>query len=146
MRGDLLFYPASATFADHIIASVTQGPFVHVAVDLGDGTEISAHSEDGVNRRPLTASGLTVLPARGFDVEPGIRWLQRQVGTKYGYAMCLNSFLWRVGIPWRVYMVGRYNCSVLVAHYLEHIGCDLSDDDEALSPNDLARALGVLKK
>jgi hypothetical protein len=33
----------------------------------------------------------------------------------------------------------------LVAHYLEHAGGDLSDDDETISPNDLARALGIPK-
>lgn len=146
MRGDILFYPASSILSDRIITAVTDGPFVHVAVDMGDGTEISAHSEDGIQRRPLSLSGLTAGPMRGFDVELGMAWLVRQVGSKYGYGMVLNAGLKKFGIPWRVYMVGRYDCSVLVVHYLEHCGYTFLDDDESISPNDLARTFGILKK
>lgn len=149
MRGDILFWPASNTLSDRIIVAFTDGPFVHCAVDMGDGTEISARSEDGVNRRPLTASGLTIYrPTYYVNYPPSLaeKWLEQQVGLKYSRSMVINSGLKKLDIPWRIYRVNSYDCSVLVAHYLEHLGFDLSDDDEALSPNDLARAVGVLKK
>lgn len=146
MRGDILFWPASNSITDRIIAWFTKGPFVHVAVDMGDGTEISAHSEDGIARRTIPArSDLTE-----FTVSPdpvlGLQFVKEQIGKKYGYANILNNVLYGLHIPWRVYNVRRFDCSSLVAHYLEHCGIDLSDDDEAISPNDLARALGLLKK
>lgn len=147
MRGDLLFYPSSGSLIDRIITIVTHGPFVHVAVDMGLAGEISAHSEDGVCRRPIP-DDLPKLPSYSLantNTLLGINFLKEQIGKKYSYANGLNVVLKWLRIPWRIYHAKRFNCSSLVAHYLEHVGIDLSDDDEALSPNDLARALGVLK-
>lgn len=147
MRGDILFWPAGNSLSDRVISWFTKGPFVHVAVDMGDGTEISAHSEDGIRRRPIpNRDDLTVYSIGGYaETLWGTMFLKEQIGKRYGFANVLNAILKRVRIPWRVFHVNRYDCSSLVAHYLEHCRIDLSDDDEAISPNDLARGLGLLK-
>lgn len=148
MRGDLLFFPSSGSLPDRIIASVTRGPFVHVAVDLGDGTDISAQPIGGVKVRPtIHSKPLTRLAIRG-DIERGITFLQGELGNPYGYCNVLNAGLQRLGLPYRVSRLDRYDCSSLVARYLERVGIflgDLSEEPDSVSPNDLARALGVLK-
>jgi hypothetical protein len=115
---------------------------------MGDNSEISAHSEDGIRRRPIpNRADLTVFTASDFTYPVlGMNFLKELIGKRYGYANVLNAVLRRLHIPWRIYHVNRFDCSSLVAHYLEHVGIDLSDDDEAISPNDVARALGLLKK
>jgi hypothetical protein len=41
MRGDLLFFTPHSWY-EKVIAWATNGPFCHVAVDMGDGTTIES--------------------------------------------------------------------------------------------------------
>jgi hypothetical protein len=41
MRGDLLFYTPT-DWIGKVICWATNGPFSHIAIDLGDGTKIEA--------------------------------------------------------------------------------------------------------
>lgn len=145
MRGDLLFWPGDPkSLTDRIIRAVTRGPFVHVAVDHGDGWCIGARSREGVCEQAIP-SGLTSYSPRPFDREPGFHFLHSELGKPYGYSNVVNVVLRTLKLPYRITRLGHYDCSSLVAHYLQHIGEDISDEPDSLSPNDLARMLGILK-
>jgi hypothetical protein len=76
MRGDILFYFATRHPIDWIISRFTNGPFVHVSVDLGDGTDVSV-MHDGVQIRPLpaeTAFHRLTLP-QGSRIEEGVKYM-----------------------------------------------------------------------
>lgn len=54
----------------------------------------------------------------------------------------------RLHTPYHVSRTDRYDCSSLVTRYLEKVGVDLGDlgeEPDSVSPNDLARALGVIR-
>lgn len=53
MRGDVLLWTSDGLPVSRLIALMTDDPYVHVSVDLGDGTDIGAHNEDGVQHRKL---------------------------------------------------------------------------------------------
>lgn len=149
MRGDVLFWTADGSPASRVIAFFTHGPFVHVSVDQGDGTDIGAHSEDGVQHHPVPDDrGITKWsPPAGCDIERGIRFIEGEVGNKYGWCNIINAGLAILRLPYRIARIDRYDCSSLVTRYLDHVGIDLGDlteEPDSVSPNDLARALGVI--
>lgn len=153
MRGDLLLMKSGGTPRDRLVAWYTGGPYVHIEVDLGDGTTIGSHSEDGVSYREWRfPERVVIIPlserAPAEKIEAGIAWMQEQLGHPFSWASMADFAL-----PERLATLiwGResvYNCANLVARYVEITGgMDLSHGKRPpmiLSPNDIARAEGLL--
>lgn len=116
MRGDVLFWTADGSPASRAIAFFTKGPFVHVSVDMGDCTDIGAHSEDGTQRRyiPSTCGITRWSPPAGENIERGMTFVEGEVGNKYGWGNIVNNVLKILRIPYRISRVDRYDCSNLV--------------------------------
>jgi hypothetical protein len=168
MRGDVLFWPSDGSPATRAICYFTHGPFCHVSADMGDGNDIGAHAEDGVRVRPVPSDrGLTKFSTLQFlmlqaghkpgelvedtpyrpAIEKGIAFLKRECGNKYGWCNIANSALKLLRIPYRVARLDRYDCSSLMTRYLMECGVemdDLGEEPDSVSPNDLARWLGVI--
>lgn len=161
MRGDVLFWTPGGDTVSRLVADLTHGPFCHVSVDMGDGTDIGAHSDGGVAVRHVPDSrGITRVPIvqllisqnlsqREEDarIESAITLLKGEVGDKYGWCNIVNAGLNLLHLPYRINRVDRYDCSSLVTRYLAWVGVwlgDFSEEPDSVSPNDLARALKVI--
>lgn len=150
-RGDLLFYTADGSLVSRLISWRTRGPYVHVEVDVGDGYSIGAHLYSGV------AKFKTGWPAARFSlrqhtsaqqIDEGVAWLVTRLGSSYSLFDIATFFVPRR--YWRIFVTEEhsYDCSHLVTEYLERTGGvnldQLPDDPSLISPNDLARACGLL--
>lgn len=153
MRGDVLLYRSGGILKDRVVCAYTGGPFCHCEIDLGDGTCVGAHSEDGICQRPealldrrvvISLQALTT-PER---IEAGIAWVLQHVGEPFSWASIGDLVL-----PARVSTLlfgrrSRFNCANLVAVYLEIAGglalAHGKRPPMVLSPNDIARAAGLL--
>lgn len=151
MRGDILFYKGDGTFAGALIQWRTRGPYIHVEVDLGDGTAIGAHWQTGVSQHPVDYSRATVytLPTTPERIETGIQFLQSCVGDPYSVRDILNQALTVFFPHLRLSPDAHaFDCSDLVAHYVELAGGLelglLGKTPDLVSPNDLARHAGLL--
>lgn len=150
MRGDILLYRSTGSLVDRLICWRTQGPFVHVEVDLGDGTSIGAHLHRGVVRLPVTYTRCLAIPLATYTtsdrVEAGIGFLLAQVQDKAKYS--LWDILDNVWLLKKLHLFlgeeNAYDCSHLVAQYLSITGgIDLKlaiSMLDAVSPNDIYRA------
>lgn len=158
MRGDLLFYRSQGTLADTLITRATHGPFTHVAVDLGDGTLIEAQAS-GIKRAPIPNQGQIRVPlttwqsrGEGYGLTVAFEWLTAQVGASYGWLDIASQAMRLLGLPVFLVRLHSLDCSDLVARFMLLAGCgpnlalDVVDDATQISPNDLARALGILKE
>lgn len=152
MRGDILLYFSDGSWHARLITHFTRGPYAHVAVDLGDGTQIAAETS-GVVRSPITqvfASYIRV-PAQPEHLEDGIRFLEGEVGNRYGWIDIINQGLKVLGSPIFLGARDQYDCSDLVARYLciargplyEALG-EAAEEPHMVTPNDIARAAGLI--
>lgn len=158
MRGDIVLCRATdygrGNWYDRLIAWATHGPFVHVEVDIGDSRFIGAHlsgiSEIGAGTGP---DYIYCSPqATDEDISAAIAWLRKQVGKRYGWLDIISAGLKFLGLPWFIGVPGHYDCSDLVTRYLLIARdkriipnlSDLSDEPHLVSPNDLARAYGLI--
>ncbi len=153
MRGDILLYRTGGILKDRVVCAYTAGPFCHCEIDLGDGTCLGAHSEDGVSHTPsglLDRRVVISLQDRTTSErrEAGIAWAMQHVGEPFSWASIADLVL-----PPRLstLVFGRrtlYNCANLVARYLEIAGgLDLPYGKRPpmiVSPNDIARAASLL--
>lgn len=153
MRGDILLYRSGGILKDRVVCAYTGGPFCHCEIDLGDGTSVGAHSEDGISQRPerlldrrvtISLQALTT-PER---IEVGIAWILKHVGEPFSWASIADLAL---PAPVSTLLFGRrsrFNCANLVAGYLEFAGGLALPYGKrppmVLSPNDIARAAGLL--
>lgn len=148
MRGDLLFWPSDGSLVSRAIALATKGPFVHVSVDLGNGSDIGAEQQ-GVAQHALPNTDRLIRwspAAEAERIEIGIHFLSGEIGNKYGYTNIVNAALKLFGLPYRLARLDRYDCSSLVTRYLEKVGVDtgdLGEEPDSVSPNDLARWLKI---
>lgn len=161
--GDLIFVrPAPDDRIGQMIADATDGLYCHVRVRLSKTEVIEAVSWQGVQRNPLAGEprasdvahvGVAIDRARFLRARG---WLVKRVGAKYSGWDILADIVKAVLPSWLgvktpfLVMPSRYDCSELACRFLIHAGCerlpdDLIDDPQRCSPNDLARALGVLK-
>ncbi|HEU5439853.1 MAG TPA: hypothetical protein VFU88_11240 [Ktedonobacterales bacterium] len=153
MRGDILLYRSGGILKDRVVTAYTGGPYCHCEIDLGDGTCIGAHSEDGIHQRPEALHDRRVVvslqahttPER---IEAGIAWVLEHLGEPFSWASIADLILpaWLSTL-----LFGRrsvYNCANLIARYLEVAGgLDLPYGKRppmVISPNDIARAAGLL--
>lgn len=151
MRGDLILYETDHSLGDTIIAWGTHGPFVHVEIDLGDGTLIGANN-NGITRTPDAAHNAWVIPILDYtthdQMEKGLEWAMRQLGQPYGYIDIFNDSLKFLGIPLVIGQPRRLDCSDYATRYLNVAGAsgplgDLAQYPQSVSPNDLARAYHI---
>src|SRR5271165_1787383 len=121
MRGDLLFYTPK-DWIGRLVAWATNGPFCHVAIDLGDGTKIEAEWNGIVRtktiQRAVAARFNTAKEAP--KVEDGLAWLQTQLGNPYGTEDIINQVLRLAGFKFYIGEPKRYDCSDLAALFLIH--------------------------
>jgi hypothetical protein len=148
MRGDILFYYAARRLDDWLIAHFTNGPFCHVAVDLGDGTNIAA-MHDGVKIRhnpDESAFQRYTLPGH---IEQGIDYMRSELGNGYGFIDIINQVLRVLHSPIFLSARDQYDCSDLVARYVLVTGGlnlgEMGEEPHMVTPNDLARAAGLIK-
>ena len=153
MRGDLVLMKSGGSLRYRLVVWGTGGPYVHVEVDLGDGTTIGSHSEDGVSYRPWRFSErIVVIPLServpAERIEAGLTWLLGQLGHGFSWASIADHALPEA---WSTFLLGResiYNCANLFAQYLQITGgLKLPYGKRppmTLSPNDIARAEGLL--
>jgi uncharacterized protein YycO len=159
-RGDLVLFKTQynpLNISAMIITWGTKGPFVHVAIDTGDGV-VGALSSGIVYTAQANvtakqgADGYIIPVVKQFghplDVEAGIEWVRAQVGKPYGWTDIISDGMKLLGLPWYIREDGHYDCSDLAARYLEKAGYilpqEMSDNTNQISPNDLARLFGVL--
>jgi uncharacterized protein YycO len=155
MRGDILLYRTGGILKDRVVCAYTGGPFCHCEIDLGDGTTVGAHSEDGITRGPERMFDRKVVISLQGETSPerieaGIAWALEHEGEPFSWASIADL----VVPTWVSTLVfGRrsaYNCASLVAQYLEIAGgLDLPSGKrpQALaSPNAIARAAGLLPR
>lgn len=162
MRGDVLLWTSDGSPISRLIAIAIRDPFTHASVDEGDGTDVGAHSEDGIQRRAVPNDrGITkvdiraLLAQRGSHgkwaearIEYGLRFVEGEIGNAYGWCNIADNVLAILHIPYRITRLNRYDSSSLVTRYLTVVGVDLGELDEqsdSVSLNDLGRILGVIK-
>ena len=149
MRGDILFYTPT-DWIGSLVAWATNGPFCHVAIDMGDGTKIEADS-NGIVRvsqdaRTIGARFNTAKEAP--QLEQGMIWLQEQLGNPYGAEDIFNQVLRLMGFKFYIGEPKRYDCSDLASDYLVHANAawilgPYRDNLHMVTPNDLASVLSV---
>ena len=154
MRGDILLYRNGGGPRDRIVCAYSRGPFCHCELDLGDGSTIGAHSEDGIAYRteaPYERIDRIALHTRTSTerIEAGLEWVLQQLGAPFSWASIADLAL---PAPVSTALFGRpslYNCANLVARYLEITGgLDLPYGKRPpmlITPNDIARAAGLLQ-
>jgi hypothetical protein len=147
MRGDLLFYTPK-DWIGKLVAWATNGPYCHVAVDLGDGTKIEADWNGIVQAKVGTREPAAHVSVPLPDPEAGITWLQKQLGNPYGKEDIFNQVLRLMGLKFYFGEPKRYDCSDLAADYLVHAGAgsvlgSFEDRLHLITPNDLARCVGA---
>ena len=152
MKGDVWFYRSSGTWEDRLIAWWTHGVYVHCEVDMGDGTSVGAYSPV-VIRHPVMPGGDVAATGARCDpskLDAALAWLASQVGDPYGWTDIAGDaakpFLPR--LPWPAARKA-YDCSHLALATLLRAGfpapAAVAADPATVSPNDLARALGLEK-
>jgi hypothetical protein len=108
MRGDVLLWTSDGGLPSRLCELTTRGPYCHVSADLGDGTDIGARGEDGAQRHHVPdGRGITKVPASTLagvtaaSIEKGVRFLEGEIGTKYGWCNMANNVLALLHIPYR---------------------------------------------
>ena len=161
--GDLRFYRNSGGLVDTIIATTT-GPFVHVDVDMGDGTVIGELSS-GLQRytpsvRPaLVAVYPTAQHTSDATLTAALVWAVAQLSAgehagrppEYGWADILSAALHRIDAH-AVYLgdAGEWDCSDFATRFALRAGLVLAwtdptagDSPRLVTPTQLAAALGI---
>jgi hypothetical protein len=150
-RGDLILYESTGSWGDRLIALATHGRFTHVEIDLGDGTSVGAQ-DNGIGIHPYIAGRGSVAfspKASKEDREYGLKWALKQVGREYGWTDIVSNGLKLVGIPFDIGEKDHWDCSDFATRYLiearaaDPLG-DQANESGLVSPNDLARAFGVV--
>lgn len=155
MRGDMLLFRSSGVWYERLVEYFTHGPFVHVEVDMGDGTSIGA-IWTGIERHLIPPEDLferaPVQAESDEQLEDGLIFLASEVGHHYGFLDIANQALKILRSPIYLGAQERYDCSDLVARYVamcdgpvyRGLG-DLSQEPHMVTPNDLGRAAGLIK-
>lgn len=154
--GDLVFYAGRRhRWYERLIQWQTGGPYVHVEIVRSAVESVGAIASRGVERHPLPLGGdvaATAAECEPWRLRKALRWLDAQVGDRYGWYAIGDDVL-HAAVPWwRVFLAAQrsYDCSQLAAVFLGIAGYPLPTalltEPELTSPNDLARAVGVLKE
>lgn len=151
MRGDLVLYRAGTSWQDKVIAMATGGPFVHVEIDLGEGTFIGAHDE-GISKVGAAQADenhvYTTPRGSQADIEAGLKWAISQLGDPYSWIDIFDDGSKYLHLTWYLGVDKSYDCSDFATRYLIVAHSDgplgqLATHPETVSPNDIARAFKV---
>jgi hypothetical protein len=149
MRGDLILYKSQGRLFERFITHFTKGPFVHVSIDLGDGSNIGAHPY-GITRERNPRKGFVRIALNEHvhpdDLKFAMRWLWMQVGKKYGWVNIVDSALGVLGLPIYFFQRDHNDCSTLAAKYLIRLNGEwwIDDNPDLVSPNDIARFFNII--
>lgn len=152
LRGDIILYTGES-WRDRYVCAYSGGPYCHCEIDLGEGASIGVHSEDGLAYRwSHLLERRVIFPLHLFTddehIEAGIAWVLKQIGEPFSWASVAD-----LALPSSVSTLlfgrrSRYSCANLVALYLDITGgLPLPHGKRPpmiLSPNDIARAAGLL--
>lgn len=151
--GDILFYRGGSGLSDGLIRCWTRGPFAHVEVAVDELQSIGALT-NGVELHVARPPDAVYSPV-GVTAEnllTALRWLYAQLGDPYSYADIVDDVY---HVFWNraplLVQPRAYDCSDLASHFLlaAHTGVTVNKKQflqpETISPNDLARLVGVLK-
>lgn len=159
-RGDVVLFETSGSLTDLIISTATKGPYTHSEIDLGNGEMIGSQA-GGLTRHKDTPGRNVVLfrpPTSQANIEAGLAWVEHawseQVKSKgaahtYGWMDWISDFFKMIGHPLVFSKPGQWDCSEFVTRYLIAAEAEgplgsQADDPVLISPNDLARAYGIL--
>jgi hypothetical protein len=168
--GDIIFVrPAANDWAGQLVARATDGPYCHVRVAISHFEVVEALGR-GVRRTTVDGALDTadVVPLRralgGRNTssswmskrqQQAFTWLEAQVGDAYGVWDIAGDALQLLAPRWlgsrTPFLVAprSFDCSHLAATFAAGAGValplDVLADLPRVSPNSLARALGVLK-
>jgi hypothetical protein len=97
MRGDILLYFTDGSLPARLISYFTHGPYVHVAVDMGDGSQIASETW-GVVREPISQVKTLYIPVPVQAESPetladALDFVQGEVGNRYGWIDIVNQAL-----------------------------------------------------
>lgn len=154
--GDILFYHGSDAFPDWAVRHFTgdDSGFCHVAVAVSATAMVEAVGR-GICQSPLRtpdAVATTGAWLRGAGLQRGLAFLASEVGKRYGWLDILGDAV-GVLLPVRTPVLiapSQFDCSALATEFLLTAGwaalpLKLALDPHRVSPNTLARALGILK-
>lgn len=160
--GDIVFVrPDPSDWIGRLIAHATNGPYCHVRVAISHFEVIEA-LPTGIARTTLAHNPDPADVAAVGDALEMVRlshalvWLMKQVNDGYGF-LDIAADIVKALLPQRLgsrtpFLIAprSFDCSQLGAAFLLLAGFEWLPDEIVLdaarcSPNDLARALGVLK-
>lgn len=163
MRGDFVLYKAKpGAFIDWLISHFTRGPYIHVEIDLGDGNFVGEHGS-GITVHPrdndIPANFVTPKSKEGQKgIDTGMQWVEAVIEKvkkapkdyKYGWLDIVADATKILGAKITFRKSNAWDCSHFVTLYLQVADADwplgnLTQNPDTVSPNDLARAYGVIK-
>lgn len=148
MLGDMLFFTGGSKISDRLIMWRTHGQFVHVEIDMGDGTSIGALTR-GVTRHSTPANPLLIQTSRYLMTSllpRGVDYLDRMLNRQYGWVDIVDNVLSLV-MPNGPFLISSnaVDCSQLAVNFLIIAGYPVPlatiMHAELVSPNDIARFL-----
>jgi uncharacterized protein YycO len=133
--GDLFFYKKMTqssnivnTIVDNSITSLTQSPYVHVAIAISAAQKIEA-TFAGVSLSAITAGRpdfiwsyrdhASVVDSRLISA---LQWLTRQVGQPYGYGDIIEAVLYKLQHGLNIEYADHFDCSALAVEFLLKAG------------------------
>lgn len=161
MRGDFVLYEAKpGNFVDWLISHFTNGPYVHVEIDLGSGLFVGEHGSGVTVHKmdhTIKADFVTPVSVETGGIEAGMQWVARVIqeqqknpaSHRYGWLDIAVDVARVFGARLAFQKSGAWDCSHFVALYLQvayaagPLG-KLIASPETISPNDLARAYKVI--
>ena len=146
----LVFYRSRGRWYERLISWATKGPFVHVAIQLEDGTLIAAETT-GVQHEAFDPADepfvqrLSLQPASSASAAISESWAKAKVGSRYGWTDIISQGFRLLGSPLYIGRLHSLDCSDLAACYAARYTNDptlmswVLDARQEISPNDLAR-------
>lgn len=151
--GDIILIRGQAANpVEWAIMRVTNGPYVHVEIDVGMEQSVGALTT-GISLHSIPVGNRVVVVSMDGKLDKkrtlkAALWLRRCVRNgNYGFTDTVMALFAKLRFAFRISVSGRMDCSHLAANFLELAGYDFPPgwlDTAAVSPNDIARTLGVL--
>lgn len=149
MIGDILFYKSvNEQLPDEIIklyelfTSKNKDPYVHCAIDVGNGNKVEALFK-GVVMSPIGTRPYSLYqPKELLHLKEAMFWLSKMIGSPYGWGDIADVILQHPVIE------QHYDCSDLCASFLYqandiHKEEFLKNDKALITPEQLSEILGV---
>lgn len=159
MRGDVVLFKSGGGLFDQLIMWATKGPYTHVEIDLGNGLFVGEHSSGVVVHKPEPGRSVELFRPKG-NLEAGLAWVgeviaenkaSRGEAHEYGFIDIAAEAFRVLGMKMNLRSAGAWDCSDFVTRYLIVAGAAgplgrQASDPGMVSPNDIARAYGIIKQ